>query len=118
MSREPQIPPAMMAAFAGLQGGGGVATAFSVARVMYTLKPWVPPTAAELERAMQAAERYKLSRDLAEFLPPQPGRFAGRKRKDAYTSVVIALKRVDELGADERVEAIEQIRKLLGARKT
>lgn len=107
----------MMAAFAGLQGGGGVATAFSVARVMYTLTSWVPPSAAELERAVQAAERYRLSADLAEFMPPAPSRFAGRKRKDAYTGVVIALKRVDELGADDRAEAIEQVRKLLGARK-
>lgn len=118
MSREPQIPPSMMAAFAGLQGSGGVATAFSVARVMYTLKPWASPSAAELERATLAAARYKLTPDLAEFLPPEPGRFASRKRKDAYTGVVIALKRVDELEGDERTGAVDQVRKLLGVRAT
>jgi len=114
VSREPQIPPAMMAAFAGLQGGGGTATAFAVALVMYTLKPWATPTGTELERAMQAAERYKVSPDLAVFLPTRPGRFARRGRRDAYMGVVIALKRIDELEPEQRAEAIAQVRKLLG----
>ncbi len=115
MSREPQVPPAMMAAFAGLQGGGGVATAFAVALVMHTLRPWTPPTGRDLDRARAVAERYRLSDDLAVFLPPEPGRFAGRAKKDAYKGVVIALKRVDELEPQERTEAIVQVRKLLGA---
>lgn len=115
MSRTQQIPPAMMAAFAGLQGGSGIAGAFVMARVMYALKPWTAPTEAELARALRTAERYKLSGDLAMFLPPEPGRFSARARKDEYKGVVIALKRVDELATEERAEAIEQVRGLLGA---
>ncbi len=115
MSREPQMPAAMMAAFAGMQGGAGVASAFAVALVMHTLEKWHEPTGKELERALATAARYKLSDDLAIFLPPEPGRFASRARKDAYKGVVIALKRVDELEGDERAEAITQVRGLLGA---
>ncbi|MGB4593506.1 MAG: hypothetical protein WBI63_07005 [Coriobacteriia bacterium] len=116
MSRQQQMPAAMMAAFAGLQGGAGVAGAFVTTYVMYTLRPWTSPNEAELERAMHAAERYKLSPELAVFLPPEPGRLSRRSRKDAYKGVVIALKRVDELMGDERVEAIAQVRALLGAK--
>lgn len=116
MSRNQQIPGAMMAAFAGLQGGAGVAGAFTTTYVMYTLKPWAPPSDAELERATRVAERFKLSPDLAMFLPPEPSRFARRARKDAYKGVVIALKRVDELPGDERDEAIAQVRALLGVK--
>ncbi|PKQ21147.1 MAG: hypothetical protein CVT66_01445 [Actinobacteria bacterium HGW-Actinobacteria-6] len=116
MSREPQMPAAMMAAFAGMQSGGaGVASAFAVALVMHTLAPWREPTGKDLERALRTAERFKLTEDLAIFLPPEPGRFAGRAKKDAYKGVVIALKRVDELAGDERAEAISQVRGLLGA---
>jgi hypothetical protein len=50
------------------------------------------------------------------FLPPEPGRFADRARKDKYKGVVIALKRVDELAAEERAETIEQVRGLLEAK--
>ncbi len=116
MSREPQMPAALMAAFAGAQSGAGVASAFAVALVMHTLEKWHEPTGKELDRALATAARYKLSDDLAIFLPPEPGRFAGRTRKDAYKGVVIALKRVDELEGDERAEAITQVRGLLGAR--
>ncbi|MHB1340548.1 MAG: hypothetical protein ACYC77_02775 [Coriobacteriia bacterium] len=115
MSRDQQMPAAMMAAFAGLQGGGGVAAAFATSLVMYTLRPWTAPTETELERAMHAAERFKLSADLAVFLPPEPGKLSRRARKDAYKGVVIALKRVDEMAGDERAEAIAQVRTLLGA---
>ena len=115
MSREPQMPAAMMAAFAGMQGGGNAASGFAVAFVMHTLAPWREPTGKDLERALLTAGRFKLSEDLAIFLPPEPGRFAGRAKKDAYKGVVIALKRVDELEGDERAEAIAQVRGLLGA---
>ncbi len=115
MSRDQQMPAAMMAAFAGLQGGAGVAGAFVTTYVMYTLRPWAAPTGRELERTHAAAARFKLSDDLAVFLPPEPGRLSRRSRKDAYKGVVIALKRVDELVGDERAEAIAQVRALLGA---
>ncbi len=115
MSREPQMPAAMMAAFAGLQGSDGVASAFAVALVMHTLQKWHEPTGRDLERARAAAARFKLSEDLAIFLPPEPGRFASRVKKDGYKGVVIALKRVDELPGAERAEAIAQVRGLLGA---
>ncbi len=116
MSRQPDMSAAMMAAFAGMQGSGGVASAFVVAYVMHTLERWQEPTGRALERALATAARYKLSDDLAIFLPPEPGRFASRSRKDAYKGVVIALKRVDELAGDERVDAVTQVRGLLGAR--
>ncbi|TDB38201.1 MAG: hypothetical protein D9V44_09220 [Actinobacteria bacterium] len=115
MSREPQMPAAMMAAFAGMQGGAGVASAFAVALVMHTLEKWQEPTGKELERALKTAERFKLSEDLAIFLPPEPGRFASHTKKDGYKGVVMALKRVDELPAGERAEAVAQVRGLLGA---
>ena len=117
MSREPQMPAAMMAAFAGMQGSGGVATAFVVAYVMHTLERWHEPTGRALERALATAVRYKLAGDLAIFLPPEPGRFASRSRKDAYKGVVIALKQVDALAGDDRAEAVTQVRGLLGAER-
>ncbi len=114
VSRTPEMPAAMMAAFAGMQGGGGIATAFAVSLVMYTHARWQEPAGRELERARATAARYKLSEDLAIFLPPQPGRFARPARKDEYKGVVIALKRLDELEGDERAEAITQVRGLAG----
>ncbi len=62
MSRTPEMPAAMMAAFAGMQGGGGIATAFAVSLVMYTHARWQEPAGREFERARATAARYKLSR--------------------------------------------------------
>ena len=83
---------------------------------MHTLRRWHEPTGRDLDQALATATRYKLSADLAVFLPPEPGRFAPRSRKDAYKGVVIALKRVDALGEAERDDAIAQVRGLLGAK--
>jgi len=91
---------------------------FVLSLVMYTLSPWQPPTAAALERARQTAARFKLSEDLAVFLPPEPGRFAGRVRKDEYRGLVIALKRIDEIEGDRRAEAIAEVHALLGRDRT
>lgn len=115
MSREPRMDMAMASAMLGLQQPGGAASAFALALVMHTLTPWQPPTGRELERARQTAERFKLSEDLAIFLPPEPGRFASRSRKDAYRGVVISLKRVDELPPEERDKAIAEVKMLLGS---
>ncbi|MCE5203588.1 MAG: hypothetical protein LLG24_05195 [Actinomycetia bacterium] len=115
MSRVPQMPPAMMAAFAGMRSAGGLAGAYAVAYVMYTLAPYTPPEGRRAERAAEAATRFRLSQDLSAFLPPEPGRFARRARKDAYKGVVMALKSIDELEGDERAEAIAQVATLLGA---
>ncbi len=118
MSREPRVSPAMAAAMLGLQQQGTEAGAFVIALVMYTLSPWQPPSADALERARQTATRFKLSGDLAIFLPPEPGRFAGRARKDEYRGLVIALKRIDEIDGERRAEAIAEVHTLLGRRRT
>lgn len=114
MSRTPRMNPATAAAMFGLQKQGAESGAFVIALVMYTLEPWQPPTAKALEHARQTAARFKLSEDLAVFLPPEPGRFAGRARKDEYLSLVIALKRIDEIECDRRAEAIAEVHALLG----
>ncbi len=114
MSRAPRMSPAMAAGMLGLQQQGTEAGAFVIALVMYTLTPWQPPTAEALERARQTAGRFKLSEDLAAFLPPEPGRFAARARKDEYRGLVIALKRIDEIEGDRRAETIAEVNALLG----
>jgi hypothetical protein len=114
MSREPRMNPAMAASMLGLQQEGAESGAFVIALVMYTLSPWQPPTERELERARQTAARFKLSEDLAVFLPREPGRFAGRARKDEYRGLVIALKRIDEIEGSRRAEVIAEVHTLLG----
>lgn len=104
----------MAAAMFGLQQQGGAAGAFVLAFVMHTLAPWQPPTAAALDAARAAAARFKLSDELAEFMPPEPGRFAARARKDSYRGVVIALKQLDSLDGPERETAVAEVRALLG----
>ncbi len=116
MSRDPRLNMSMAAAMLGLEQNDGLAGAFAVALVMHTQRPWEQPTGAALERARKAAARFKLSRDLAIFLPPEPGFFAGRRGKDAYRGVVIALKRLDALEGDARASTITQVRLLLGSR--
>ncbi len=115
MSRGGRADMAMAAAMLGLQPGGSAAGAFAVAYATYTLAPWQTPAGRDLERAHAAAARFKLSDDLAAFLPREPGRFAGRARKDAYRGVVIALKQVDALESEERERAVAEVRMLLGA---
>ena len=100
----------------GLQDQGGMAGAFALALVMHTLTPWTEPTGRDLERARATAVRYKLGQDLAIFMPPEPGRFAGRERKDAYRALVISLKQLDALEGDDRDRAIAEVRMLLGVR--
>jgi len=106
---------AMAAGMLGLQQQGGAASAFALALVMHTLAPWQPPTPGELERAREAAARFKLSDDLAIFLPPEPRGLARRTRKDGYRGVVIALKHIDALEGAERAAAIAEVKTLLGA---
>ena len=55
-----------------------------------------------------------LAMPCAIFVPPEPGRFAARAKKDAYREVVIALKRLDELKGAEREQAITEVVALLG----
>lgn len=114
MSRAPRMDPSMAAAMFGMQQCGA-AGAFAMALVMYTLAPWQPPTAAALDAARAAAARFRVSDDLAEFMPQEPGRFAARARKDSYRGVVIALKQLDSLEGHEREAAIAEVRALLGA---
>lgn len=116
MARKQNLDMAMAAAMLGLQDQGGMAGAFALALVMHTLKPWTEPTGRDLERARATAARYKLGEDLAIFMPPEPGRFAGRERKDAYRGLVISLKQLDALKGDDRDRAIAEVRMLLGAR--
>jgi len=116
VSREPRMDMASAAAMLGLRQPGGAASAFALALVTHTRTPWREPVGADLERARTAAARFKLSEDLAIFLPPQPGRFARRGRTDAYRGVVIALKQLDALEGSERANALAEVRALLGAR--
>ena len=114
MTRDPRINMALATGLLGLQGQDGVAGLAALALVMHTLKPWRPPEGKDLERARTTAARFKLSDDLAIFVPPEPGRFAARAKKDAYREVVIALKRLDELKGAEREQAITEVVALLG----
>lgn len=114
MSRGSRVNPAMAAAMLGLRQQGTEAGAFVIALVMYTLAPWQPPTTKALERARQTAARFKLSEDLAVFLPPEPGRFASRARKDEFRGLVITLKHIDEIDGDRRGEVIGEVQALLG----
>lgn len=115
MARHTGIDPAMASALLGLQQPGGAAAAFALALVTYTLAPWSPPEGAALEAARETARGFRLGEDLGLFLPPRPRRFARRERKDAYRALVIALKRLDELPAEERATALDEVRALLGA---
>ena len=114
MPREPRIDPSMAAAMLGLHQGGANGAAVALALVTYTLEPWHEPTGRTLERAQATAERFHLSRDLAAFVPAAPGRFAARARRQACQSVIIALKQLDALEGDARVDAIEQLAAVLG----
>lgn len=118
MNRASRMNQAMAASMLGLQQQGAEAGAFVIALVMYTLTPWQPPTAEALERARQTAARFKLSEDLAVFLPSEPGRLAGRTRKDEYHGLVIALKRIDEIEGERRAEVIAEVHALLGRDRT
>ncbi|MDO8847088.1 MAG: hypothetical protein Q7W51_01695 [Coriobacteriia bacterium] len=115
MSRDSQMNRMMAGGMLGLQQSGNAAGAFAIAYVMHTLSAWEEPTGVDLEKARAVAARIKLSEDLAIFLPPEPGRFASRARKDTYRSVLITLKRIDEFQGEERASVIGEIRTLLGA---
>ncbi|MBN2840178.1 MAG: hypothetical protein JXP37_04395 [Coriobacteriia bacterium] len=114
MSRKPEFDPAMVASMFGMQQPGARGAAVALALVAYTLEPWREPTGAGLERAQATAVRFRLSPDLARFVPAEPGRIARRSRAKAFQSVVVALKQLDSLEADERAEAIAQLATLLG----
>lgn len=115
MKREQAMPAALMMALSGMQDSGGLAGGIALGLVMYSLKRWEPPTGPALARARKTAARFRLSEDLAVFLPPEPGMLAGRKVKDAYKALLISLKQLDALEGDQRAEAITQVRMLLGA---
>lgn len=115
MSRTPPMDMAMAAGMLGLKQPGGLASAFALALVTHTREPWRSPTGSDLERARKTAARFKLSEDLAIFLPPEPRRLAGRAKKDAYRGVVISLKHIDALQGEERAQAIAEVMTLLGA---
>ena len=114
MPREPRIDPSMAAAMLGLHQSGASGAAVALALVTYTLEPWHQPVGRALERAHATAQRFQLSGDLAPFIPAAPGRFAGRARTHAFRSVIIALKQLDALEGDARVDAIEQLTAVLG----
>lgn len=115
MSRQPQINPAMAAAMLGMQDPGSLAGAVAIALVMHTLEPWHEPAGKDLERARTAAVRYKLSEDLAIFVPRERRGLFGQRAKDEHLAVIIALKQLDSLEGEERTNAIAELRTLLGA---
>lgn len=114
MSRTPPIDPTMAAAMLGLQRQGGEAAGAALALVMYTREPWSEPSADAMDRALATASRFRLSADLAVFIPAEPGRLSRRARRDAFRGVVLALKHVDALESDARADALAQMRTLLG----
>lgn len=115
MSRRGRMDAVLAAGLLGLQQPGSAAPAFALALVTYTREPWHQPSDRELEAALKIAVSFRLSADLAIFLPAEPGRFASRIRKDAYRSVVISLKQLDALPSEERTAAIAEVRTLLGS---
>ncbi len=115
MARKPDMDPMLAAAMFGFQQSGGVAGGVALALVMTRRSTYVPPTGAELKHALKVAERFKLSADLAPFLPPEPRWFWSRKDKNAYRSAIISLKQLDALPGDERESAIADLKALLGA---
>ena len=114
MSRPTPTNAAMAAAMLGMQNPGNLAGAFAMALVMHTLEPWREPTGRDLERARKTAARYKLSEDLAVFVPKERKGLIGRMVKDEYLAVIIALKQLDSLEGTEREVAIAEVRALLG----
>ncbi len=106
----------LTAAVLGFQrsGGiaGGVALGLVMARRSRSFTPW---EGRDLERALKSAQRFKLSEDLAPFMPPEPRWFWARKDKDLYRSAVISLKQLDQLPGEERTKAIADLKLLLGA---
>lgn len=114
MSRPNPTSAAMAAAMLGMQDPDNLAAAFAMALVMHTLEPWREPTGRDLERARKTAARYKLSEDLAVFVPRERKGLIGRMVKDEYLAVIIALKQLDSLQGAEREAAIAEVRMLLG----
>lgn len=117
MSRQTPMNATMAAAMLGMQDPGNLAGAFAMALVMHTLEPWHEPTGRDLERARKTAARYKLSEDLAVFVPRERRGIIGRMVKDEYLAVIIALKQLDSLEGAEREAAIAEVRTLLGGGK-
>lgn len=117
MSRKPSMNAAMATAMLGMKDPGNLAGAFAMALVMHTLEPWREPTGRDLERARATAARYKISEDLAVFVPREHRGIVGRMVKDEYRAVLIALKQIDSLEGAEREAAIAEVRTLLGGGK-
>ncbi|MRS12550.1 MAG: hypothetical protein EG823_05710 [Actinobacteria bacterium] len=116
MSRDPSLDPAIALAIFGGQDASDIAGAAALSLVMQTLEPWHPPTGRALAQARKTAAKHKLSEDLAAFVPKKrAGASVLRSYRDAYHGVIIALKRLDALEGDERAQAIEDLRALLGA---
>ena len=114
VSRPTPMNTAMAAAMLGMQDPGSMAGAFAMALVMHTLEPWREPTGRDLERARKTAARYKLSEDLAIFVPRERRGIIGRMVRDEYLAVIVALKQLDALKGAERAVAIAEVRMLLG----
>jgi hypothetical protein len=115
MGRRDDLNAAFGLGMFALQEPSSVAGLFALALVTHTLAPWRPPEGAALEQARKRARRFKIADDLAIFMPPEPGRFASRAKKDAYRGLLISLKRLDELQGEERERAIAELRMLLGS---
>lgn len=115
MAHKSPIDASMAMAMLGMQDSSGIAASAAFALALARRGAYITPTGAALARAQATATRFKLSEDLALFAPPAPGRFASRKRKDLFRSAVMGLKRIDQLVGDDRAQAIEQLRMLLGA---
>ena len=115
MARTSDIDPMLAAAMLGFQQSGDMAAGLAFGLVMTRRGTFTPHTGADLKRALKVAERFKLSADLAPFMPREPRWFWSRKDKQQYRSAIIGLKQVDAMPAEARTKVIDDLKLLLGA---
>lgn len=115
MSRTPDTDPVLAAAVLGFQQSGSLAGGVALGLVMARRGSFMMPTGRDLERAQATARRFKLSADLAPFLPREPRWYWSQKDKQRYRSAIMGLKQMDALPADERAKALADLKMLLGA---
>ncbi|MDZ4655085.1 MAG: hypothetical protein U1F44_04335 [Coriobacteriia bacterium] len=114
MSRNSNIDPTLAAAVFGFQQSGSIAGGVAFGLVMTRRSTYVTPIGRELKQARETAARFKLSEDLAVFVPRKLGYFTSKQQKQLYHSAIIGLKQMDALPAEERAKAIEDLKMLLG----
>lgn len=114
MSRNSNIDPTLAAAIFGFRQSGSIAGGVAFGLVMTRRSTYITPTGRDLKHALATAARFKLSEDLAVFVPRKLGYFATKQQKQLYHSAIMGLKQMDALPVEERAKAIEDLKMLLG----